>query len=710
MNRILLPLLAATAALPAAHAQDARFPASTPLEEGLSPTAVEELSSLVQSFVDEGEIVGGELLVIKNGRSVLHRAYGLRDTETEEPLEANSVFCVRSMTKPLIGAAISMLVEDRLIKLDHTASMYLPSFDADSTRDITIEQLLTHTSGLPMSMIMAQDPRKLESVRAVADLGGGIELDTSPGTAFQYSDQGTDTLTAIIEVVTGAPAEVFIEEEILKPLGMSDTRCILAKDDPLRSRTSSNHAGAAGSWRRYWQPEDEALFPVFLGSQSLYSTTLDYARFLEIWMRRGRGPNGRLLRPSSVRRTLTPGAFPMEAPTGFSDAAAGYGSLMQVWTKAATDAESEEGDGDLVAFGHTGSDGTHAWAFPEQKAMVFYYTQSRGTLTGLRVEEALGRLLLGDPFDPIEAAPPLDAYLGYYREHDQDRYRTIVREGKGIALEILGKAVVPLVYAGGDRWKLKPQPGTVLEFDRNEAGDVTGYHIGDHVEYRFTPSADLPSGDEVAAKVSATHGVDRLKDVGPLRTRSKLTLPKLKMEGTRTSWYSWPDRWRIRETAAGETSASAYDGEAFRQVVGDAAPSVIEGKAADFMRMDGLIARFGDWRKSGCKVTVIQRISQKNGMAVLLVRLGDASAYAPTLYIPEDRWVVGRIDSMTEIPGLGPLGSETEFEDFEEVEGMLLPRHIEVRLANPMIGKIIVETEAFEVGGDVPEAAGHILP
>jgi len=280
------------AALPAlplvlSPAQTERFPASTPLEEGLSPAVIEDLSALVQGFVDDGEIVGGELLVIKNGRSVLHRAYGLRDSETKEKLEVDSVYCVRSMTKPLIGAAIAMLVEDQELKLNDRASKYLPSFEAESTRDITIEQLLRHTSGLPMSLIMAQDPRKLKSVRAVADLGGGLELDASPGEAFQYSDQGTDTLTAIIEVVTGAPAEAFIEERILTPLGMADTRCILGTDDPLRARASSNHVGNAGAWRRYWQPEDEPLFPVFLGSQSLYSTTRDYARFLDMWLRRG---------------------------------------------------------------------------------------------------------------------------------------------------------------------------------------------------------------------------------------------------------------------------------------------------------------------------------------------------------------------------------------------------------------------------------------
>ena len=73
-----------------------------------------------------------------------------------------------------------------------------------------------------------------------------------------------------------------------------------------------------------------------------------------------------------------------------------YGFLMQLWTGAGEGGESDERE--VVAFGHTGSDGTHAWVFPEQKAMVLYFTQSRGTLTGMRVEELLGELFLGVPY------------------------------------------------------------------------------------------------------------------------------------------------------------------------------------------------------------------------------------------------------------------------------------------------------------------------
>ena len=690
---------------------EAAFPASTPIEQGLSPDVIAGLSDLVQGFVDTGEIVGGELLVIKNGQTVLHGAYGLRDTESGAPMEPGGVFCVRSMTKPLIGTAIGMLLEEKLIKLTDPVAKYLPSFDAGSTRAITIEQLLKHESGLTMSKIMMADPRKLESIRAVADQGGGSELKFEPGTGFSYSDQGTDTLTALIEVVTGAPAEDFIQERVLGPLGMGDSTCLMTKDHPLRERACSKYSGSPGNWTRFWSPEDEALFPIFLGSQGLYSTAVDYAKYLNMWMRRGRGPDGRLLRSSSVRRALKPGELSQLGGSGFPNLEVSYGSLIQLWMSPA-EGGADADKRDVVVFGHTGSDGTHGWAFPQEKAMVLYFTQSRGTASGVQVEEKLGELLLGATFDPISAAPPLEDRLGYYREDkENDRYRSIVLHEGGIALEILGKAVVPLIYAGGDRWKLKISPGTVLEFDSSESGEVTGYHIGDHYEYRFEPDESLPTSGEVADHIAATHRIDLLASLGGLHTQSDFTLSKQGVSGKIVSWSAAPDLWRIDEIIADQSSVTAFDGELMRVKVGDKPVEVLSPEAAAGQSSASIVGRFGDWRKRGIKAQVIQRIQQGTGdessigavRSILLVRLGGTSAAATTLYIDEEKWVVGRLDGMTEIPGLGKLGQTIEFGDFRDVDGMLLPFRSEIELANPMIGKIMITVKEAATG-EAPSA------
>jgi CubicO group peptidase (beta-lactamase class C family) len=689
--------LALALALSTPQGADDPFPPSTALAERVSPESLAALSELVRSFVERDEIVGAELLVIVNGHSILHEGYGWRDRERELPMRPGGVFCVRSMTKPLIGAATWMLIESGALALDTRASALLPSFDVENKRDITVEQLLRHHSGLPMSLILGRDPRALESLRAVADLGGGCKLEFEPGQAFGYSDQGTDTLAALVEIAGGKPAEDFVRERLLEPLGMRDSTCLMVEGHPLRERACSAYVGSPGSWTRFWDPEQPQLFGVFLGSQALYSTAVDYARFLDLYLHRGRAGEQRLLRASSVRRSLEPGAFPMPGATGFAGLRTEYGTLMQLWTRAA---EGESDAREVVVFGHTGSDGTHAWAFPESQAMVLYFTQSRGTTTGVRVEERLGELFLGVPFDPLQAAPPLEEYLGYYWEGEGDLYRTIVRDGEDLALEIVGKAVVPLDYVGDDRWKLRPQPSTVLAFDRDETGRVTGYHIGDHVEYRFEPRADLPSADEIAARVAAAHHLERLAEAGVVRMRGRVEIPKLDLKGESTLWLEWPNRWRMDESLREQFGSVAFDGTTLRRASTAQPAAPVEGMAAELLLQGDPFLRFGDWRRGDAPLTVIQGLPFGDHR-VLLVRAGDASRPAPTLYVDLESGRLIRMDGLTFIDGVGRLGQKVRFEDWRDVAGALLPFRIESELAHPLLGTFRNVYEGVETGVEV---------
>lgn len=694
---ILSAVLSAALLLPAQGSSTPAFPPSTALEQGISPEILAGLDALVRSFVETDEIVGAELQVIVHGRTVLHEGYGWRDREERVPMEPGGVFCVRSMTKPLIGAATWMLVEDGRLKLGDRVAKYLPALEGEGLRDVTIEQLLRHQSGLPMSLILAEDPRKLASVRAVADRASGRTLDFVPGTAFQYSDQGTDTLTAVIEVVTGAPAEDFLRARLLEPLGMASTACLMPEGHPLRARLCSAYNGSPRAWARFFGPKDPALFPIFLGSQALYSTTEDYARFLDLWMHKGRGGGERLLRASSVRRALTPGAFPMPGSTGFPALQTAYGTLMQLWTRA-----GEEGkDPELVVFGHTGSDGTHAWAFPEQEALVLYFTQSRGTSTGQRVEERLAAMFLGAPFDPLTAAPPLEPYLGFYWEGEGDIYRAIVRDGRDLALEVPGRAVAALDYIGEDRWKVRQEPANVLAFDRGEDGSVTGYHIGDHQEFRVTPAPDLPSADEVATRVAAAHRLERLADSGPVILRGRLDIPRLDRRGQTTTWLAWPDRWRVDDASGEVQSSVAFDGTVVRQAIGGQAAVTVEGLAAELTVQDSSFRTFNDWRALGIPIHVVQRL-RRGDEEVVIVRLGAPEAPATTLYVDWPSGLVKHLAGSTFLPGIGRTGQRVAYSDFREVGGAMLPWHTKVELAQALIGTIESVVEEVELGVETP--------
>lgn len=681
-----------------ARAQES-FPSSTALAEGVSPEGLAGLSGLVQGLVDDEEIVGAELLVIKNGRSILHEAYGWSDREAQVPMETERVFCVRSMTKPVIAAAVLMLVDDDELELDDRVAQYLPAFDVEGTREITVEQLLTHTSGLPMSLLLGEDLRELDGIQAVAALGGGYELEFEPGEGFNYSDQGTDTLTALIEVIAGVPVADFVRERVLDPLGMQESACVFAEESPLRARSIPKYVGSRGEWTRFWSPDDPPLFPFFLGSQGLYSTLEDYARFMRFWQKKGRVDGERLIAARYVRKALTPGPHPMNSGTGFTELRSEYGFLMQLWTAPGKGDRRE-----LAAFGHSGSDGTHAWVFPEQDAMVLYFTQSRGSMSGLRVEEALAGLFLGAPYDPNQAAPPFEEYLGYYWEGEGDLYRAIVRDGEDLALEIIGKAVVPLTYAGEDRWKFRPNPSVVLAFDRSEAGVVTGYHIGDHQEFRFEPSAGLPSADEVAERVVQAHRMDLLETAGPVRMVAALTIEKQGISGETDTLLAWPDRWRTDSVAGEETERVSFDGENVWYESRAEPLATLEGPRAEVHRMEGPFVRFGDWRKWYPRACVIQRL-EEDGRGVLLVRTDDTSAPARTMYVEEETGLVRSEGTVTVIPNLGRIGQRMVFDEYRDVAGMQLPYRTRVLLANPLIGPIVTTIDKVELNVEVPEGA-----
>jgi CubicO group peptidase (beta-lactamase class C family) len=684
-----LPLTLSVQAAPAAQ-QDAGA------LNAVSRASLEKLDDLVESFVKDDEIVGGELLVISNGRSVLHKAYGWRDREASIPMEVGSVFCVRSMTKPVIGTAILMLVEENKLKLQDTVATYLESFDVEGSREITVAHLLTHTSGLPMSLLLGKDLKELDGIREVAELGAGHELEFVPGSDFNYSDHGTDTLTALIEVASGMPAADFVRTRVLEPLEMHETTCVMSADHSLRGKSCSKYVGARGKWTSFWTPKDPPLFPFFLGSQGLYSTLEDYSRFLALWQHGGRVGTQRLLGPQYVQKALTPSPQPFPGSTGLPGVTADYGCLMQLWMSEG--GSEKQGQNELVAFGHSGSDGTWAWVFPKQNATVLYFTQSRGNFTGLQVEAALGELFLGVPFDPsTKPAPPLEQYLGYYSEGDNNRYQAVIRDGDSLALETPGRRIRELEYAGGDSWTFKIKPDTAVVFDRSDDGQVSGFHIDDHQEYRFNPAANLPGVDDVVASVIEAHQINRLKTLGPVRLSGNLSMEKLGLKGESATVLSWPDRFREDTTLGGQSEEIAFDGKNVWYASTFKPAAMMTGSQAEHVRRASYLVRFGDWRQHYRTLTVIQRL-KSDEHDWIVVRAGDTSELATTFYVDAESGRVMREERIAQMDGLGQIGQSTSFTDYREVSGMVLPFTSRIEIAHSMIGAITATVEDVELG------------
>jgi CubicO group peptidase (beta-lactamase class C family) len=185
----------------------------------------------IQKWVDDKEVVGAEVHIIKNRRTVLHKSFGDKDKERHVPMVNDTIFCVRSMTKPVVGTAIQILIDEHKISLDDPAAKYLPSFDNDKSRAITIRHLLTHTSGLPLTLLDKM-PKEYHSIREIADQAGEHGSDFEPGSEFQYSDEGADTLGAIVAQVSGMSLDEFVQKRILEPCGMRNAITTLKADNP----------------------------------------------------------------------------------------------------------------------------------------------------------------------------------------------------------------------------------------------------------------------------------------------------------------------------------------------------------------------------------------------------------------------------------------------------------------------------------------------
>ncbi len=382
-------------AIPAlARPQSDSFPTATPESQGISRAAIDGLEKVLQGYLDQDMFVGAEFVIIKNRHLVYQKAFGLRDKEAELPYTANTICNIRSMTKTLTGAAAQILIDRGQLSLDDKVSNYITSFGNDTHRDITVRQILTHRAGLPLTAF-TESIDQYADLQAIAEAVGGMDLLHEPDSKFWYSDAGTDVVGAVVAQVSGMPLDQFVTTEIIEPLGMTDSFYALDAEDPRFDRISNLYIGAANAWSRFWQPADGPLYPFAWGSQTIYSTPIDYAKFLALWMDDGKVGDQQILSPAAIKRTLTP-ASPMSMlgrdaafPTEYSDLIVYYGQMSVLHMPIEDPMNSQP-----TIVGHSGSDGTIAWAWPKEDLMVLFYTQSRGGMSLLRIETTIDQLLI----------------------------------------------------------------------------------------------------------------------------------------------------------------------------------------------------------------------------------------------------------------------------------------------------------------------------
>ena len=383
-----------------ATASAAEVPRAKPEDVGLSTPRLQRIHELVQRHLDAKSFSGAVTLVARNGRIAHLEAQGLMDIETNKPMATNAMFRIMSMTKPVVGVAVMMLMEEGKIRLNDPVSKFIPQFKdlkvavpqpgpaaggqrgaapaearfytVPPDREITIKDLLTHTSGLVSGTISNQENRKvaLKGKESNADYIprlGAVPLEFQPGTRWAYSAQaGFDTLVLVVEVVTGQKFDVFARQRIFEPLGMKDTFFYPAESYNPRIATlySKTEKGLVK------QNNPNFMNGVFLsGGGGLFTTAEDYLQFGLMLVNGGQLNGKRLLSPRTVELMSS-----VHIPDTLPGRARGesFGLSMRVISDPAQRGVFLS----KGSFGWSGAYGTHFWVDPKEKLVAVYMTQT----------------------------------------------------------------------------------------------------------------------------------------------------------------------------------------------------------------------------------------------------------------------------------------------------------------------------------------------
>ncbi len=227
----------------AADASEHGLPLAVPEDVGVSTERLEKIAPELQKYVDKGQTPGFVTVIARKGKIAHFEAIGMQDIENKKPVEADTIFRIYSMSKPITSVAVMLLYDEGRIQLDDPVEMYIPAFKdlkvfnnaqtkAHAAKNrMTIKHLLTHTSGLtygwgdrPIDKLYAKlkvfepDSTLAEKIEKLSK----IPLVFEPGKRWKYG-VSTDVLGYLVEVVSEMPFEEFLHTKIFKPLGMVDT-------------------------------------------------------------------------------------------------------------------------------------------------------------------------------------------------------------------------------------------------------------------------------------------------------------------------------------------------------------------------------------------------------------------------------------------------------------------------------------------------------
>jgi CubicO group peptidase (beta-lactamase class C family) len=382
-----------------------------PEEVGLSSDRLPRIHAAIQRHIDAGDISGAVTLVGRKGRLAYLEAQGLMDLSSKKPMSTDTIFHLASMTKPIAGVAVLMLMEEGKLRLNDPVSKFIPElktltvavpmepgpgpaaaraadprfYTVPAAREITIRDLLTHTSGLVSGGISATEAAKMprkptDSLADYIPRLAAVPLAFQPGSRWTYSPgAGFDTLGRVVEVVSGQSFDAFLRQRIFEPLGMKDT-FFYSPDDRLPRVATIYQRTPEGLQKA----PDQRVTPgrYFSGGGGLMSTAEDYLQFGQMLVNGGQLNGKRLLSPTTVELMSSvhvKDTFPGRQP-GRS-----WGLSVQVISDPLA-AGMRVSPG---SFGWDGAFGTHFWADPKEKIVGLLMVQTSNRDTDRDFENAV---------------------------------------------------------------------------------------------------------------------------------------------------------------------------------------------------------------------------------------------------------------------------------------------------------------------------------
>ena len=312
---------------------------ANPESAGMSSERLKRIDKVLQEYVDKKWIAGGSAIIARDGKIVYYKAIGYDDTKKKALLKRDAIFRIASQTKAITSVAVMMLYEEGKLLLTDPVSRYIPEYknqrvldifkEADTTyttvpakRDVTIHDLLTHTSGIGYAQIGSKEANAIYAKNGiVSGIGvgkllladkmkklGSLPLMHHPGDQWTYG-LNTDLLGYLVEIISGMSLDNFFRKKIFEPLGMKDSYFYLPKEKYNRLATlysedslkqvvkaadvfdingvfTSNYPATAGTY--------------FSGGGGMSSTALDYAIFMQMLLNGGQYNGKRILSHSSV--------------------------------------------------------------------------------------------------------------------------------------------------------------------------------------------------------------------------------------------------------------------------------------------------------------------------------------------------------------------------------------------------------------------------